>query len=169
VSIRSTLGASRWRIVRQLLVESSLHSIAAGMLGWLIALWGVRVFDGALVPAVKPPYTDFAMDARVFAYLAAITAGAAILCGIAPVLHLSRLDVSAALKEGSNAAGASRRTRALFGLLVVAEMSLAVVLLTGAYAWPLAHGQETSPAWYSDRAPCRWRWAWPSASPPRWR
>ena len=132
ISIRTTLGASRWRVVRQLLVESFLLATGAAILGWLIAVWGVRVFDAALVPAVKPPYIDFAMDARVLGYLVAITAGAGILCGLAPVLQLTRLDINAALKEGSSAAGSSGRTRLLFGLLVVTEMSLAVILLVGA-------------------------------------
>jgi predicted permease len=132
ISIRTTLGASRWRVVRQLLVESFLLSTAAATLGWLIAVWGVRVFDAALVPAVKPPYIDFTMDARVLAFLAAITIGAGILCGLAPMLQLSRLDINAALKEGSSAAGSSRRTRILFGSLVVTEVSLAVILLAGA-------------------------------------
>jgi len=132
ISIRTTLGASRWRIVRQLLVESFLLSTGAATLGWLIAVWGVRVFDASLVPAVKPPYIDFAMDARVLAYLAAITAAAGILCGLAPVLHLSKLDIGSALKEGSSGAGSGRRTRALFGLLVIVEVSLAVILLAGA-------------------------------------
>jgi putative ABC transport system permease protein len=132
ISIRTTLGASRWRVVRQLLVESLLLAGSAAVIGWLIAAWGVRVFDAALVPAVKPPYIDFTMDAKVLAYLATITAAAGILCGLGPVLQLSRLNISAALKEGSNAAGSSRRTRFLFALLVVTEVSLAVVLLAGA-------------------------------------
>ena len=132
ISIRTTLGASRWRVVRQLLVESFLLATGAAILGWLIAVWGVRVFDAALVPAVKPPYIDFAMDGRVLGYFVAITAGAGILCGLAPVLQLTRLDINAALKEGSSAAGSSGRTRLLFGLLVVTEMSLAVILLVGA-------------------------------------
>jgi predicted permease len=132
ISIRASLGASRWRVVRQLFVESFLVSAAAAALGWLIAVWGVRVFDAALVPAVKPPYIDFTMDGRVLAFLAAITIGAGLFCGLAPVLQLSRLDLNGALKEGSSAAGSSRRTRFLFGMLVVTEMSLAVILLAGA-------------------------------------
>jgi putative ABC transport system permease protein len=132
ISIRSTLGASRWRVIRQLLVESSLLSAAAATLGWLIAVWGVRVFDAALVPAVKPAYIDFSMDFRVVAYLVAITFGASTVFGLVPALQLGKIDLNAALKEGSNAAGPSGRTRFLFGLLVVTEVSLAVVLLAGA-------------------------------------
>jgi hypothetical protein len=97
-----------------------------------MAVWGVRIFDASLVPAVKPPYIDFAMDLTVLAYLAAITIGAAVVFGLAPVLQLWKLDVNAALKEGTNAAGQSGRTQFLFGLLVVTEVSLAVILLAGA-------------------------------------
>jgi putative ABC transport system permease protein len=113
-------------------VESFLLSTAAATLGWLLAVWGVHVFDAALVPSVKPPYIDFSMDVRVLAFVAAIAIGAGILCGLAPVLQLSRLDINVALKDGSGAAGSSRRTRMLFGLLVVTEVSLAVILLAGA-------------------------------------
>jgi predicted permease len=132
ISIRATLGASRWRVIRQLLVESFLLSAAAATLGWLIAVWGVRVFDAALVPAVKPAYIDFSMDFTVAAYLAAITLGATTVFGLMPALQLGKLDINAALKEGSSAAGQSGRTRFLFGLLVVTEVSLAVILLAGA-------------------------------------
>ncbi len=132
ICIRATLGAGRWRVVRQLLVESVLLAVVGGALGWLLGLWGVRLFDASLVPAVKPPYVDFAMDFRVFAYLAAITLGAGLAFGLAPAWQLSRLDVNAALKEGGGAVGQSRRARFLSGLLVVAEVALAVVLLAGA-------------------------------------
>jgi predicted permease len=132
VSIRATLGASRWRVIRQLLVESLFLSTAAAALGWLLAVWGVRVFDAALVPAVKPPYIDFSMDATVIGFLAAITLGASIVFSLAPALQLRKLDFNAALKEGSRAAGHGARARMLSGLLVITEVSLAVVLLAGA-------------------------------------
>ncbi len=132
VAIRASLGAGRWRVVRQLLVENALLSAVAAALGWLMALWGVRLFDAALVPAVKPPYIDFSMDFTVVVYLATITLGATLLFGLAPGLQLLKLDVNAALKESSRAAGLGGRARILLGLLVVVEVSLAVVLLAGA-------------------------------------
>jgi putative ABC transport system permease protein len=132
VSIRAALGASRWRTVRQLLVESLLLSIAGGGLGWLAAGWGVRLFDAALLPAVKPPYIDFSMDLRAFVYLGAVTLGTGVLFGLAPALQASRVDVNSALKEGGSATGQGGRARLLSSLLVVTEVCLAVVLLTGA-------------------------------------
>jgi predicted permease len=132
ISIRTALGASRWQVVRQLLVESVLLSLAGGAMGWLLANWGIHAFDAAVIPTGKPQWIDFSMDYRVFGYLAAISIGTGILFGLAPALRVSKLDVSTALREGGRGAGAARRGRFLSGLLVVAEMALAVVLLAGA-------------------------------------
>ena len=132
ISIRASLGASRWRVVRQLLVESLLLALLGGLVGTMLGLWGVRVFDAALVPTVKPPYIDFSVDARVVGYLFAITLGTGILFGLAPALQLSKLDINTTLKDGGNVVGQSRRTRVLSAALVVTEVALAVILLTGA-------------------------------------
>src|SRR6185436_6159680 len=106
-------------------------SFAGGAIAWLIAMWGIRTFDAAVIPTGKPVWIDFSMDYRAFAYLAAISIGAAVLFGLAPALRLSRLDVNSGLKEGGRA-GVGIRGKYLSGILVVAEMTLAVVLLTGA-------------------------------------
>ncbi|HYL76873.1 MAG TPA: ABC transporter permease [Bryobacteraceae bacterium] len=131
ISIRAALGAGRWRVVRQLLTESLLLSVAGGLLGWAIASWGIRAFDAAVIPTGKPVWINFAMDYRAFGYLAVITLITAILFGLAPALRLSRMDVNAALKEGGRA-GSGIRGKYLSGVLVVVEMTLAVVLLAGA-------------------------------------
>jgi putative ABC transport system permease protein len=102
--------------------EVSIRATLGAAFGWLISLWGLRVFDAALVPAVKPTYIDFSMDFRVMAYLLAITIGTGIVFGLAPALQLSRRDIHKALRESGNTPG----------LLVVREVSLAVVLLAGA-------------------------------------
>jgi predicted permease len=132
ISIRAALGASRWRVIRQLLVESLLLSVTGGLLGWLIATWGVRTFDRVVIPYGKPPSIEFPMDYRVLAYLAMITIGTGILFGLAPALRLSKLDVNTALKEGGRGSAGSGRGKYLAGFLVVTEMALAVVLLSGA-------------------------------------
>ncbi|HEY2014517.1 MAG TPA: FtsX-like permease family protein, partial [Bryobacteraceae bacterium] len=132
ISIRTALGAGRWRIVRQLLVESVLLSSAGGVIGWLLAIWGARAFDLAVIPTGKPAWIDFSLDYRVLFYLSAVSIGTGILFGLAPALRLSRLDVGTALKEGARGIGAGPRGRYLSGVLVVAEVSLAVVLLVGA-------------------------------------
>src|SRR5262249_3028907 len=132
VSIRAALGAGRWRVIRQLLVESLLLSGTGGVIAWLIAKWGTRAFDAAVIPTGKPAWIDFSMDYRAFAYLAAISIGAAIFFGLAPALRLSRIDLNTALTEGGRAAGAGIRGKYLSGILVVSEVTLAVVLLAGA-------------------------------------
>ena len=131
IAIRSAIGASRWRVVRQLLVESLVLSSAGGLLGLALAVWGVRVFDAALVDADRPLWLNFSVDFTVLAYLAAITFGTGVIFGLAPAWRLSKLDTTAALKDGS-AGGGRRRIRVVMSSLVVAEMTLAVVLLAGA-------------------------------------
>ena len=131
ISIRVALGAGRWRVIRQLLVESLMLSITGGALGWLISKWGIRAFDAA-VAGQKPAWMDFSMDYKGFAYLAAISIGTGLLFGLAPALRLSKLDVNNALKDGGRGSSGGGRGKYLSGLLVVAEMALAVILLAGA-------------------------------------
>jgi putative ABC transport system permease protein len=132
ISIRVALGAGRWRIIRQLLVESLILSVAGGLIGWMIAIWGIRTFDNAVIPNGKPPSLDFSMDVRALIYLAAITIGTGLLFGLAPALRLSKLDVNTSLKDGGRGSSGGGRGKYLSGLLVVVEMALAVVLLAGA-------------------------------------
>jgi putative ABC transport system permease protein len=131
ISIRAALGAGRWRVVRQLLIESLLLSAAGGAIGLAIAQWGVRAFDAAVIPTGKPQWVNFSIDYRVFGYLATITLVTAILFGLAPALRLSRMDIISAIKAGGRG-GMAMSGRRLSGALVVVEMTLAVVLLAGA-------------------------------------
>ncbi len=132
VSVRIALGASRWRIIRQLLIESLMLSTIGGLLGWLIAIGSVRAYDLLSHPPSSYDRWDFAMDYRVVAYLAAISIATGLLFGLAPALRLARLDVNATLKDGSRNATGDRRGKGLSALLVIGEMALAVVLLAGA-------------------------------------
>ena len=132
ISIRMALGAGRWRIVKQLLVESVTLSLIGGLIGWLIGRWGVRVFDVATVPFGKPSWMKFVMDYRVFAYLVAISIGTGVLFGLAPALRLAKLDVNTSLKDGGRGSGTGVRGKHLSSALVIAEMALAVILLAGA-------------------------------------
>ncbi|MGI8744706.1 MAG: ABC transporter permease [Bryobacteraceae bacterium] len=131
ISIRVALGAGRWQIVRQLLVESVLLGMAGGALGLFIAYWGVKGFALAVADVGKPYWIDFSMDFTVFAYLAAICVGTGILFGLFPALQASKLNPAETLKEGSRGAGGGR-ARFFTSSLVVVEMALSLVLLIGA-------------------------------------
>jgi predicted permease len=128
ISIRIAIGAGRARIIRQLLVESVLLSAAGGLAGWTVALAGLRWFDGMSAQGHRPSWIQFSMDARGFAYLAAISVGAGILFGLAPAMQLAKVDVNSAIKDGGRGAE-SPRGRRLASLLVGFQMALCVVLL----------------------------------------
>jgi putative ABC transport system permease protein len=132
ISIRIAIGAGRARIVRQLLVESVLLSSMAGLLGWLVALVSLRWFDVATANPTRPSWIKFSIDLHVFIYLAAISIGAGILFGLAPAFRLAQVDVNSAVKDGGHGAAGGRRGQRLAGALVVFEMVLCIVLLTGA-------------------------------------
>ncbi len=131
ISIRIAIGAGRWRIIRQLLVESVMLSIIGGTFGWLISIWGIRAFDKSVRDRI-PAWMQFSLDWHGFVFLAAISIGTGLLFGLAPALRLSKLDVNGALKDGAWGSSGGWRGKYLSGLLVVIEMALAVVLLAGA-------------------------------------
>ena len=132
ISIRIALGASRWRVIRQLLIESVLLGLIGGAIGLFLAVWGVRMFDVATANTGKPYWIKFAMDYTVFGYLAGLCVLTGILFGLAPALHISKLDVNETLKEGGRGSSAGSRVKLLSGFLVVSELALALVLLIGA-------------------------------------
>jgi putative ABC transport system permease protein len=129
ISILVAIGARRGDILQRLLIESVLLSVVGGIGGWMLAIWGVRAFDIATTPYGKPPWIDFSMDYRVFFYLSLISIGTGILFGLAPALRLSKLDVSAALKEGGRGSTGGLRMKFFSAALVVTEMALAIILL----------------------------------------
>ena len=131
MSIRTALGASRWRVVRQLLIESVLLSTIGGVLGLALALLGVHWFDLSTQNVGKPYWIQFTMDYAVFGYFAVLCILSGLLFGTAPALRSSRVDVNEVMKEGARSAGKHRGGR-LSSLLVVFQFALTLVLLTGA-------------------------------------
>lgn len=130
ISVRAAMGASRWQLIRQLLIESVVLSVLGGLLGLALTLTGVHYFDLATLE-VRPYWIAFGMDYMVFGYFAAISVLSGLAFGLVPALQASRVDLSAELKEGARTAG-NLRGSWLAGALVVLQFALTVVLLSGA-------------------------------------
>lgn len=132
IAVRAALGASRWQIIRQLLVESVSLSALGGVCGLLLAQFGIRAFDLAVQSDTvgKPYWVQFTMDWRVFAYFTAISLATGLAFGIVPAWRASRVDLNTALKDGAQSGG--NPAGRLAGALVVFQFALTVVLLAGA-------------------------------------
>ena len=135
IAIRTAMGASRWRIVQQLLTESVLLSLAGGALGVLLAFWSLHWIQ-ILGPKSVPRIHDIGIDGAALLFTFLLSLGSGTLFGLAPALRISRLNVSATLQEASRgSAGTSAvwgRGNSLRRLLVVAELALCVMVLIGA-------------------------------------
>jgi predicted permease len=128
-AIRAAMGASKGRVIRQLLTESVLLAIMGGGLGLLLAAWGTKAVLGIL-PSALPRSSEIGLDTHVLLFTLGISLFAGILFGLAPALRISRPDLQEMLKEGGRgSSGARHRAQ---GVFVAAEMALAVVLLIGA-------------------------------------
>ena len=132
VAIRFALGASRARVIRQLLIESTLLAFIGGTLGLLLSYAGVRAFDAAVTDSGKPYWIVFSMDLTVFGYMALICLATGIIFGMAPALQVSKTNVNEILKEGGRGAAGGPRARRMRSILVIGELALTVVLLIGA-------------------------------------
>jgi putative ABC transport system permease protein len=132
MAVRVSLGATRWRIVRQLLIESVLLGCLAGMFGLALSVVGVRLFDMAVADVGKPYWIRFTMDTTVFAFLSVVCIATGILFGLAPALQVSRVNVNELLKEGGRSGGVGVRARRFSTTMVIVEVALTVVLLAGA-------------------------------------
>jgi putative ABC transport system permease protein len=128
-ALRAALGASRWRIVRQLLIESLLLALIGGVLGFALSLWALHLLLKA-IPGQLPFWMNFGIDLRVLAFTLGITLLTGLIFGAVPALQTSRVDLNDTLKEGGRGAiGFRGRSRSL---LVVTEIALSLVLLVGA-------------------------------------
>ncbi|MDT7605463.1 MAG: hypothetical protein QOF61_3460, partial [Acidobacteriota bacterium] len=131
LAIRASLGASRLRLVRQLVMESLPLGLLGGGFGLLLATWGLNALE-AFLPASLPHHNAIEIDKRVLAFTVGVSLLTTLIFGLLPALQAAKSDVQLTLNEGGRGGTAGRRASRLRGLLVTAEMTLAMVLLIGA-------------------------------------
>jgi predicted permease len=132
IAVRSAMGASRWRLVRQLLVESLLMSLLAAVGGAVMAWWGSKLMQAGIERTGAPPWFVFSVGAEVYALVVVLAFATGILFGFAPALHAVRASAGDVLKESGRGNTGSARTRRVTAGLVVVQVMLAVILLAGA-------------------------------------
>jgi putative ABC transport system permease protein len=131
IAVRTALGASRLRVIRQLIVESLLLGISGGALGVLLAGWGLKLLK-VVVPENFPRVEYVRVDGWVLGFTTVVAFVTAIIFGLAPALQTSRTDLTESLKEGGRGSAEGLGHSRLRGLLVVSEIALSLVLLAGA-------------------------------------
>ena len=140
IAVRLALGASRWRLVRQLLTESTMLALIGGAAGLFVALWAVD-----LLPSFFPPEAagglDLSLDWRVLAFTFSVSVLTGLLFGLAPALQASRPDLVPSLKEDAGGSGYGPRRLSLRNGLVIAQLALSLVLLIGAGLFLRSLGQ----------------------------
>jgi putative ABC transport system permease protein len=151
-AIRAALGASRWRVVRQMLTESLLLSLSGGAVGVLVAIWSLDLFVW-LLPANTPRLGNIGVDATVLGFSLLLSLATGLLFGLAPALTATRTDLNELLKEGGKASGVGASLKHTLNVLVVAEIALACVLLVGAglAANSFLRVQQVEPGFNAER------------------
>jgi predicted permease len=153
MATRVALGASRWRIIRQLLVEGGVLSTAGGMLGLLLGVWTATLFDIRTTGGAAPLALSIEPDITVLSFTALVSVMAAIAIGVAPGIGSSRPDLLAVIKAAGEAAGSRVRKRRLRTSLTVVQIALALVLVIGAglFLRSLGRLRAVDPALVTDR------------------
>ncbi|HKQ79006.1 MAG TPA: ABC transporter permease [Blastocatellia bacterium] len=131
VALRHALGANRMRLIRQLLTESALLSVIAGIIGLLFAWWGVELLM-TLAPNSIPRAGEIGLDGRVLGFTLLVSLLTGLIFGLAPALQSSRPDLNETLKEGGKGSGGSLRLGRARNALIVIEVAMAIVLLASA-------------------------------------
>ncbi|MGH9832827.1 MAG: ABC transporter permease [Blastocatellia bacterium] len=154
IAVRLAMGASRWRLIRQLLTESVLLALLGGLAGLLIAVWTIDLLKRTPPPVGIFSFNlDFSLDARVLWFTFALSLLTGIIFGLAPALQSSRPDLLPSLKDESYSPVQSRRRFTMRNLLVVAQVALSLVLLIGAglFLRSLWRIQNTHPGFDAEK------------------
>jgi len=130
VAVRKALGASSWRLTRQLLTESVVLAVTGAVIAVLLSLWEIRLLK-AVIPVPLPPWLSIEVSGRALLFTIVLAGLTGVVAGIVPALRLARGGIRESLATGVRGAGSARRSRTQRAL-VVAEVTLAVVLLAGA-------------------------------------
>src|SRR5207302_2228461 len=125
---RSTIGAGRSRIVRQLLTESLLVALLGGGLGLLLAIWGTGLIE-SVGSKINPMFHDIQVDMRCLAFTFGLSIVTGLIFGLAPALQISKPNLAESLKEAGRGSGPSASRNRLRGVLVVSEIAITLVLL----------------------------------------
>jgi len=134
IAIRAAIGAGRGRIMRQLLTESVVLSLAGGVLGMVLGVAGIRALlsiNTAGLPRIGRDGALVAMDVRVLAFAIGVSLATGIIFGLIPALHAARADLTSTLKESAGRSGTGFRQNKARSVLVVVEVALALILLVG--------------------------------------
>lgn len=131
IAIRRAMGAGQFRLIRQMLTESVLLSSLGGLIGLLLAAWGVQLLLG-LTPKDIPRLEGVSVDRAALLFTLIVSLGTGVLFGLAPAWHARNLSLNESLREGGRGIAGLARVKRLRELLVMTEIALAVVLLIGA-------------------------------------
>jgi putative ABC transport system permease protein len=131
MTVRAALGAGRGRLVRQLLTESLVLSLAAGLLGTLLAYAGLPALLSLVPPGTIPDEAEIALNLPVLGFALAVATLTSLVCGLAPALHSSRRDLAASMREVTRSLAGGSRQAVLRRSLVVGEVALSLMLLAG--------------------------------------
>jgi putative ABC transport system permease protein len=156
IAIRLALGASRWRLIRQLLTETMMLSVAGGALGLLLASWATEIvpmFDPELDFATMNYKYDLSLDYRILGFTLLVSILTGVIFGLAPALEASKPDLVTTLKGEATAALSGRRRFSLRDLLVVSQVALSLMLLVcaGLFVKSMRNAQELNPGFETKR------------------
>jgi putative ABC transport system permease protein len=132
IATRASLGATRWRLVRQLMAESLLTALAGGVLGCIFAWVGLKGLVAIIPDHTIPDEAVVQLNSTVLLFALAAALATAIICGLAPALHATRKDLMEPLRGAGKGSGGGFRHGKLRASIVIAEVALSLVLLTGA-------------------------------------